>query len=88
MFKKIASIALAAALIGSTAVIAASAAEAEESVAAVDESTVGAEDGSEATGASTKIFFDALNASSPAKAHPLCSALPQGCLSWQHISHL
>ena len=62
MFKKIASIALAAALIGSTAVIAASAAEAEESVAAVDESTVGAEDGSEATGASTKIFFDATTA--------------------------
>lgn len=71
MFKKIASIALAAALVGSTAVIAASAAETDEAVAAAaddsavaaaDDSAVGADDGSEATGASTKIFFDATTA--------------------------
>ena len=66
MFKKIASIALAAALVGSTAVIAASAADAEEAVAAAedsavaaaDDSAVGAEEESDATGASGKIYFE------------------------------
>ena len=67
MFKKIASIAIAAMLIGSTAAIAATAAENEEAVAAAedsvvaaaDDSSVGAEEGSETTGADTKIYFDA-----------------------------
>ena len=66
MFKKIASIALAAALVGSTAVIAASAADAEEAVAAAedsavaaaDDSAVGAEEENDATGASGKIYFE------------------------------
>lgn len=67
MFKKIASIALAAMLLGSTAVVAASAAEKEEAVAAADDSSavaaaddsaVGADEGSESTGADTKIYFD------------------------------
>lgn len=67
MFKKIASIALAAMMIGSTAVVV-GAAEKEEgvaaaddssAVAAADESAVGADEGSEATGAGSKIYFDA-----------------------------
>ena len=65
MFKKLAGIALAAMLIGSTAVVA-SAAESDEvvaaaddsAVAAADDSAVGAEEGSGSTGAS-KIYFDA-----------------------------
>lgn len=68
MFKKIVSIAIAAMMLGSTAVIAASAAEGDEAVAAADDSSavaaaddssVGAEDGSEATSAGSKIYFDA-----------------------------
>jgi len=46
MFKKIAGIALAAMLIGSTAVVAASAAETDEVVAAADDSAVAAADDS------------------------------------------
>ncbi len=65
MFKKIASIAIAAMLIGSTAAIAATAAENEEAVAAADDSvvaaaddsSVGAEEGSETTSAGTKVYF-------------------------------
>ncbi len=66
MFKKIASIALAAMMLGSTAVVA-SAAEKDEAVAAADDSSavaaaddsaVGADEGSESTGAETKIYFD------------------------------
>ena len=67
MFKKIAGIALAAMLIGSTAVVAASAAETDEvvaaaddsAVAAADDSAVGADDASASTGADSKIYFDA-----------------------------
>ena len=67
MFKKIAGIALAAMLIGSTAVVAASAAETDEvvaaaddsAVAAADDSAVGAEEGSASAGAGNKIYFDA-----------------------------
>ena len=67
MFKKIAGIALAAMLIGSTAVVAASAAETDEvvaaaddsAVAAADDSAVGAEEGSASAGADSKIYFDA-----------------------------
>ena len=66
MFKKIASIAIAAMLLGSTAAIAATAAENEEAVAAADESavaaaddsSVGADEGSEATGAGSKVYFE------------------------------
>ena len=66
MFKKIASIAIAAMLIGSTAAIAATAAENEEAVAAAedsvvaaaDDSSVGADEGSEATGAGSKVYFE------------------------------
>lgn len=75
MFKKIAGIALAAMLIGSTAVVAASAAETDEvvaaaddsavaaaddsAVAAADDSAVGAEEGSASAGEGSKIYFDA-----------------------------
>ena len=67
MFKKIASIALAAMMIGSTAVVvgaaekeeAVAAADDSSAVAAADESAVGADEGSEATGAGSKIYFDA-----------------------------
>lgn len=67
MFKKIAGIALAAMLIGSTAVVAASAAETDEvvaaaddsAVAAADDSAVGAEEGSASAGEGNKIYFDA-----------------------------
>ncbi len=68
MFKKIAGIALAAMLIGSTAVVAASAAETDEVVAAADDSAVaaaddsavvGAEEGSASAGEGSKIYFDA-----------------------------
>ena len=67
MFKKIASIAIAAMMLGSTAAIAASAVEAEEAVGADETAAVGAEDtgsvGAEDTGASTgsgsMIYFDA-----------------------------
>jgi len=67
MFKKLAGIALAAMLIGSTAVVA-SAAESDEvvaaaddsAVAAADDSAVGADDASGSTGADgNKIYFDA-----------------------------
>ncbi len=46
MFKKIASILLAAIMVGSTAVVAASAAEADNAVAAADDSAVAAADDS------------------------------------------
>ena len=68
MFKKIVSIAIAAMMLGSTAAIAATAAEdgsavaaADDSsaVAAADDSAVGADDGSESTSAGSKIYFDA-----------------------------
>ena len=71
MFKKIASIAIAAMMLGSTAAVAASAAENEEPVAAADNgsvvgaddgSVVGADDGSESTGAGNVIYFDANSA--------------------------
>lgn len=66
MFKKLAGIALAAMLIGSTAVVA-GAAETDEvvgaaddsAVAAADDSSVGADDTSASTGADSKIYFDA-----------------------------
>ena len=70
MFKKFASIAIAALLVGSTAVVASAAEADDDAVAAADDnssavaaaddasSAVGADDASEATGASTKIFFD------------------------------
>ena len=66
MFKKIASIAIAAMLLGSTAAIAATAAENEEAVAAADESavaaaddsSVGAEEGSETTSAGKVVKFE------------------------------
>ena len=66
MFKKIASIAIAAMMLCSTAAIAASAAESDEAVAAADDSSavaaaddsaVGAENGSEATGAGSEVSF-------------------------------
>ena len=65
MFKKLASIVLAAMMIGSTAIVAASAAESTDAVAAEDSSAVGADDssavgaeGSESTGADSKVYFD------------------------------
>lgn len=73
MFKKIASIILAAVMVGSTAVVAASAAEADEAVAAADDSAVAAADdsavaaaddsavaaGDDSTvGAGNKIYFE------------------------------
>ena len=70
MFKKIVGIALAAMLVGSTAVVAASAAETDEAVAAADasavaaadDSSVAAADDSGSTGDGNKIYFDANSA--------------------------
>ena len=68
MFKKIASIAIATMMLGSTAAIAASAADSDDAVAAADDSSavaaaddssVGAEEGFEVTSAGSKIYFDA-----------------------------
>ena len=60
MFKKFASIALAAMLIGSTSILAAGAADDSAASVGADDSaaSVGADDASEATGASSKIYFD------------------------------
>ena len=66
MFKRIASIAIAALMLGSTAVVAASAVEADEAVAAADESAVGADDNSAvganedtgSTGSGNVVYFE------------------------------
>ena len=56
MFKKIASILLAAIMVGSTAVVAASAAEADNAVAAADDSAVAAADDSAVAAADDSRF--------------------------------
>ena len=60
MFKKVMSVALAAAMVASVGAVAVNAAEVEDvAVAAEDSSAVGADSSSEATGAASTIYFDA-----------------------------